>query len=471
MGRTRLFLASVGLRTSEFPVITPPLGILSLSAYLRNRMPLDMKLLDQRLDNTSSDDIVRSAAEFNADVIGFGVLTPFAPLLPELALKARKALPNALIVLGGPHVTGFGAGVMDDVPHADMLITGEGELALEQVLQARAEGNDYGHIPGLVWRNAAGEITVNPGPTPMLDNLDTFPFLAYDLIDLPKYWRHEAMANVPPRKYIGLFSSRGCPYGCIYCHRIFGKRFRAQSAERVIAEIEHLQKTYGVHEIEFYDDIFNQDPRRMMDFCDMALRQNLKLRIAFPNGIRGDTLTPDMIDALVDAGMYYTCCPLESGSAKIQKYMEKHLDIPRFLAGVDKLVRRRVFTYGLAMLGFPTETEEDIQQTIDTICNSSVHLASFFTVTPYPNTELYDRVMQTHPEKLSGFVYRGFPSNLVNLSEVPDHVLYAYQRKALRRFFFNPIRMLRLASVYPNPLYLPKYVPMLARQLVKGIFV
>ena len=469
MRRQRLYLASIGLRTAEFPVLTPPLGILSLAAYLRDRTEVDIELLDQRLDNTTADEIVRSAVEFGADVVGFGVLTPFSNLLPELAQKARQALPKALIVLGGPHITGFGAGVLEDVD-ADVLVTCEGEAALEQVLQAHAEGSGFGHIPGLIWRDASGEIITNPGVTPTIEDLDSLPIPAYDLIDVRKYWRFEGMANVPPRKYIGLFSSRGCPYRCIYCHRIFGKRFRARSAGQVIAEIEHYQREYGVHELEFYDDIFNHDPARMMEFCQLAQSRGLKLRIAFPNGLRGDTLTPEMIDALVDAGMYYTCCPLESGSPRIQQYMGKHLDISRFLNGVEKLVSRRVLTYGLAMLGFPTETEDDIRQTIRLICDSRLHIASFFTVTPYPNTDLYDRVLEKNPEKLGGIVYKGFPTNKINLSDVPDSVLYAYQRKAVRKFYFNPVRMARLASVYPNPLYLPRYVPMLVQQLVKGAF-
>jgi radical SAM superfamily enzyme YgiQ (UPF0313 family) len=467
----RLLLATTGQRTTELSVVVPPMGILSLAAYLRDRINLEVRLLDQRLDNATPDEIVREAAEFGADIVGFGALTPAAHALPELTRKIRQALPNALIVLGGPHISAFAADAMAEVD-ADVGIVGEGELALEQVVLAHRDGSGFGHIPGLVWRDPSGEIITNPGVLPFVEDLDSLPFPAYDLIDLPKYWRFESMANVPPRRYVGMFSSRGCPYRCIYCHKVFGKSFRAQSAARVIAEIEHYQRAYGVNDIEFYDDTFNYDPHRAIEFCQSALQRNLKLKIAFPNAIRGDILTTEVVDALADAGLYYTACALESGTPRIQKYMGKNLNIPRFLEGVEKLVKRRVFTYGYMMLGFPTETEEDLQRTIDVACGSKLHTASFFTVTPFPGTELYARVQQDHPEKLVGVNYanKSYSGMMVNLSDVPDNTLYRYQRKAWRTFYLNPVRMARIARSYPNPSYLPSYIPMLVRLLAKGLF-
>jgi radical SAM superfamily enzyme YgiQ (UPF0313 family) len=466
----RLFLARVGRRTAELPIITPPLGILSLAAYLRDQLALEVRIHDQHLHNSTSDELVRGAVEMGAEVVGLGLLTSGSHLLPELTRKIRQALPKALVVLGGPHVSAFQSGAMAGVD-ADAAVPGEGELSLEQILLAHLNRSGFADIPGLIWRDSSGEIVTNPGVSPQVEDLDSLPFLAYDLIDPRAYWRFESMANVPPRPYIGMFSSRGCPYHCIYCHSIFGKCFRAQSPERVIAEIEHYQRTYGVREVEFYDDTFNHNARRVVDFCQSALRRNLRMKIAFPNAIRGDILTSETIDALVDAGLYYTACALESGTPRIQKYIGKNLNIPRFLEGVEKLARRHVFTYGFTMLGFPTETEEDLQRTIDVASGSSLHIASFFTVTPFPGTELYRRVLQDYPERLKGIDYAdmSYPSLMFNLSEVPDAVFFSYKAKALRTFYFNPKRVARIAMDFPNPLYLPHYIPVLGRQLLKGL--
>jgi radical SAM superfamily enzyme YgiQ (UPF0313 family) len=103
---------------------------------------------------------------------------------------------------------------------------------------------------------------------------------------------------------------------------------------------------------------------------------------------------------MTDAGMYYSAFALETASPRLQQYTGKRLNIPRFISGVEMAVKRGVFSNGLAMLGFPTETEAEIERTIDVMTDSKLHVASFFTVTPFPKTRLYDEVVSTHPEKL-----------------------------------------------------------------------
>ena len=490
MKRLRIFLASVGHRTFRYPPLSPPLGILSLAAYLRDRFThsggetpagLDFALLDQHAVNCANDVVIRRAVDFDPDIVGLRVITPGAYLLPELTRGLRRALPKALMLIGGPHVSAFAARAMVNI-EADAAVVGEGERTFEAIVRAYLsgggrhpvglDGSGFDGIPGLIWRDPSGEVITNPGTLPLIEDLDTLPFPAYDLLDLAPYWKLRSMAPLPPRKYIALLSSRGCPHHCMYCHQIFGKRFRAQSAERIVAEIEHWQRTFGVRDIEFLDDIFNQVPERVIQFSELLQKRGLKIKVAFPNALRCDTLTPEIVDALVAAGTCYSACALETGSPRLQKYIGKHLNIPRFLEGVELLARGGVLTHGYTMLGFPTETEAEMQMTIDVVCGSRLHTATFFTVTPYPNTELYDWAAKTCPEKLENLSYAdmdyaGIP---VNLSTVPDEVLFAYQRKAFRSFYLNPRRMIRIARSYPRFCDLPRYLPELALRLVKGLF-
>jgi radical SAM superfamily enzyme YgiQ (UPF0313 family) len=280
------------------------------------------------------------------------------------------------------------------------------------------------------------------------------------------------MGPLPPRKYVSLFSSRGCPCKCSYCHRIFGKRFRAHSPERVVAEIEHFTKAFAVTDIEFLDDIFNFDPKRVLAICDLIAKRNLKLRISFPNAIRTDVLTEEVIDALVGAGLYHSGFALESGSPRLQQFMGKHLDIDKFLQGVRWATDRGVFAHGFTMLGFPTETAEDMKATLEVACNSRLHTATFFTVVPFPNTELYAYVAKNAPDKLRGVDYYDseYTGSRINLSEVADEVLFGYQRAAWRRFYLNPVRMARIVRDYPNPWFLPHYIPQYVIRLTKGLF-
>ncbi len=469
MKRLKLFLANVGRRHALYPLATPPMGIMSLAAYLRTKFDLEIRLVNQRADNISYEELAKQVVDFAPDVVGFGTLTPFGYALGPLTRAVRDAFPEALILLGGPHSSSFRAKILEDTA-ADAAVAGEGELSFERILEAHLGGSDFSGIPGLMWRSKEGEILTNPGTPPVVTDLDSLPLPAYDLIDVKAYWKLQSMPPVPRRKYISLLSSRGCPYQCMWCHDVFGKSFRARSAERIVDEIEYYVKTYGVNDVEFLDDIFNLEPRRVITFAEEMHRRNIRVKIAFPNGVRSDLLAEDTIDALVSAGTYFCSFALESGSPRVQTFSGKRLNIPRFLKSVELMAARRVFCNGFMMLGFPTETEAEMQETINVASNSMLHTASFFTVTPFPNTQIHAYVREHHPEKLEklSFWDMDFCRIPVNVSDVTDETLFYYQRKAQRQFFLQPGRMFRLVRDFPQPHLLPLYVPIFISRMVKG---
>lgn len=472
MAKVRIFLANVGLRRPLYPLVTPPMGLMCLAAYLRKCCGAEVRIVNQKLHNVSNEALVQEAVRFGADIVGLAALTPSAYRLRAVSELLRRALPKAPVIIGGPHVSAFEGAALESVC-ADAAVVGEGELAFERIVQVWREGGSLSEVPGLYWREReeGAPVTKNPGALPCIQDLDSLPFAAYDLIDLPSYWKRQSMPPIPRRRYVSLFSSRGCPFQCSWCHHIFGKRFRMHSAERILDEAAHLTKTYGVDDVEFLDDIFNYDHERTTEFCDLVTKRNLKIRIAFPNAIRADIVTEEEMEGLVAAGMYFCSFALESGSPRIQQVTGKHLNIPRFLKTVERAVDHGVFSNGFAMLGFPTETKEDMQMTLDVACNSPLHTASFFTVTPFPNTELYNTAMTNCPEQLAQIDYEDmdFNSMSVNLSAVSDEVLYRYQREANRRFFMNPRRIFRIARDFPQPHLLPLYLPHFVQRATKGI--
>lgn len=469
MKRVRLFLANVARRSTTYPLTTPPMGILSLAAYLRTKFNLEIKLVNQKVENYTTQELAQQAIQFKPDIVGFGVMTTAAHQLPELTRLVRQARPNALIILGGPHISAFEERVLEGVD-ADAAVMGEGELTLEEVMKAHFDGGDFGGIPGLIWRAKDGTVIRNPGQMPLIEDLDALPMPAYDLLDLTKYWRLQSMPPVARRHYISLVSSRGCPYQCMWCHKIFGKRFRGHSAERIVDEIQYFTRKYGIDDVEFLDDIFNMDRERVIEVADEVHRRNLRLRLALPNAVRTDILTDEVVSALASMNLYWCSFALETGSPRLQEYTGKRLNIPKFLSGVELCVKKRIFANGFAMLGFPTETEEEMQMTIETMAHSRLHTASFFTVTPFPNTRLYQIVKERFPERLDKIHYgdTNFAMARVNLSDVPDEVLFGYQRKANRQFFLNPRRILRIVRDYPQPYMLPYYLPIFLERATKG---
>lgn len=468
MAALRFFAATVGRRTLRFPWLAPPLGIMSLGAVARDKFGAEVKLVNQRLHNISDDDLVREAVDFSADIIALSAFTPNRKTLSEVCASMKAALPDALLVVGGPHPTAMGAEILDETC-ADIAVPFEGEVALEMIINQYQSDRAWDTIPGIFWRDRKGEVVSNPGKIEPISDLDALPFPAYDLIDLPAYWRRRFLPPGTYSRYITLMSSRGCPYGCKWCHSVFGKKFRAHSAQRIIDEILYFNKTYGVKDFEFQDDIFNMDHARLMEFCDLVHKHNLKLNLSFPNGVRTDIFEEEEIDALVSAGTHFSAFSLETGSPRLQKEMGKRLDIGRFLHNVDYASRKGIFCAGAVMLGFPTETAEEMRTTIDVTCSSALHVASFFNVTPFPNTEVYNMALAIHGDKVKNYDYSGytFTNSWLNISAEPDEVVWQIQREANKRFYTMK-RILRVIRNARSPLQLFLYAPLVIERALKG---
>jgi len=469
--KIRLFLVNVGQRSHLYPLATPPLGCLYIAGYLRSKFSLDIQVINQRIEGCSFEEVARRAVDFGADIVGLGSMTPTAHGMPVIASAVRALKPDTFIVLGGPHVSAFGASALEQTV-ANAAVSGEGELSMGMLVEAYLNGSGLDQIPGLMWRNDKGEVITNPGMAPMVEDLDSLPMPAYDLIDLSKYWRTQSMPPIPRRKYVSLLSSRGCPYACMWCHNIFGRHFRAHSPERIVEEITQHVKRYGIDDVEFVDDSFNLNEKRLFDFVDLLLKKHGPIKIAFPNAVRADLLDESSVDALVQAGTYFSSFALESGSPRIQELTGKRLNIPKFLEAINLAVKRGVFTNGFMMLGFPTETEAEMEETIRVATESQLHTASFFTVTPFPNTRLYEYAKEHFPEKLGQVDYSdmNFCQMRVNMSAVPDEKLFYFQRKAERGFFLRPSRIYRILRDYPQPHLLPLYVHIFLDRLLKGLF-
>lgn len=464
-----MVLINMGFRTPMYPLLTPPLGLLALAAHIRAKFNVDILILNQRLCNEPTESIVRQAAAFEPDIVGLSILTSSAYLLSDMTSQLRAAIKDVLLVIGGAHVSSVREQVMGECD-VDVAVPGEGELSLENVLNAWQAGASYADIPGLIWRDAAGQVISNPGTVEQVTDLDILPPLAYDLIDLKPYWKRQSIAPIRFRRYVSLMSSRGCPYQCFWCHTNFGKKIRMHSATRVTDDIAYLQKQYGISDFEFFDDNFNFDTSRVLDFCDEIQKRNLKTKLAFPTGVRGDLMTRDVVNALADAGMYMCCFALDTASPRLQKYTGKNMNIPKFLEGLREVSKRRLFVPGFFMMGFPTETEEELQMTTEVACSPEFSTAAFYTVTPFPGTVLYNQIMKEHPEKLAGLRYDNMELNSirVNLTDLPDHVFFTYKRNALRRFFMDPGRLYRLVRDHPQPLSLPYYLPIFIYRATKG---
>ncbi|GAH01912.1 unnamed protein product, partial [marine sediment metagenome] len=261
----------------------------------------------------------------------------------------------------------------------DFVVPGEGEITTKELVDAIEQGGNVSEVKGIGYK-LDSEVVFTPA-RPFIENLDVLPFPAWDLVDIERYFCFPTF-NIfySSRQYMSVFTSRGCPYNCIYCHKIFGKKFRARTPENIFQEIEILCKKFNIKEIQIVDDCFNLKPERAKKLCDMIIDSDLDIAISFPNGVRGDLMDEELLIKLKKAGTYKINYGIETGSQRLQKFIKKNVNLKNLQKVITLTNSHNILSHGFFILGFPTETREEVQQTIEFARKSKLNTAGFFAL-------------------------------------------------------------------------------------------
>jgi radical SAM superfamily enzyme YgiQ (UPF0313 family) len=289
-------------------------------------------------------------------------------------------------------------------------------------------------------------------PRPYIKNFDRLPMLNRSLVNYEKY--HGSIGMAMAKHTMTLQATRGCPYRCAYCHKIWPKTHVRRSAENIFSEMKMLYDV-GVRRFVFIDDIFNLDIKNCSRLFHLIIKNRLKAQIFFPNGLRGDILTPGLIDLMVEAGTVDFDFSLESASPRIQKLIRKDLNLDRFKENVDYLVRHHphVILELQTMLGFPGETEAEAMMTLDFIKNIKwidfpyVNLLKIFPGTDMEAIALGNGIPGEAIERTTTLGYHEYSETMSFSLEFVKH----FQAKFFNEYFLSKERFL---SVLPKQLKL-----------------
>ncbi len=453
MNKSRLLLIRPN---SSIEIAPPPLGLMYIASYLRNKQDeFDIKILDSRVKDLSFEEIEERIKDCQPEYIGITSMHVDSPELHKVAQISKSVMKDPVVIAGGPYPTSGYKQVMED-SNIDFCVVGEGEIPFAELMKALRHGLDYENIRDVAFR-IDGEMVYN-GSRELISDLDSIPIPAWDLIEMNDYFYGKKRSLENPvqihKRAVSVISSRGCPYGCTYCHNIFGKKFRARSPENVIKELKYLVDKYSIQEIEFLDDTFNYDKERACGICDLIIEEKLKLGICFSNGLRADRMDEELIIKLKQAGTYRINYGIESTSARMQKSMGKKLNLIHAKDIIEKTYRHKILCGAFFMIGFPTETEDEILETIRFAAESKLHTAVFNIVTPFPGTRLYKQAEEMGSNVGKSFSTVGKVS--VNMSAVSNEKLAKLRVIAYRRFYFNVTRCWRLFVRVPRKLILFK---------------
>ncbi len=427
---------------SEFETVSPPLGLISLAAVVAERAQWQSQVIDTYLVEDWQQAINEAFNHFEPDVIGISALTAESASMHRIAAFCKSINSTTLVIAGGPHPTAYPDETLE-CGNVDIAVINEGEETLAELLQHIEKEQPWQNVAGIAFRTDK-EIEFSPQRAFNFD-LDRMPHPAWHLLDIEGYYKKTAMTPVYRRRYMSMMTSRGCPYRCNYCHTIQGKRFRAHSPEYIVGMVERLIKEHGIRNFEFFDDIFNWDGERLEAIMHLIINKGLDINFTFPNGLRGDRLSEEQIDLLHKAGCDFTALAIESAVPRLQKYMKKHLDLTKIEKTIAAFAKRRIFTVGFFMVGFPTETEEEMQQTINFATRSKLHVAYFFTVTPFQGTKIHEIALNERLLESEARVYDNtYVLQKINLSEMPDKKFFRKKKWANLLFYLQPPRMYRI---------------------------
>lgn len=347
--------------------IHEPINIGYIGAYLEQH-GVAVKIIDQ----LAGDNVRKELEDFKPDIVGVTATTPVIPDAYKIADFSRSK--NILTVIGGVHASVL---PQEALGHCDVVVVGEGEQAMLEIVQGK---------------RASSIVS-----TAHINNIDEIPMPARHLMNMRHYMRSKDNISgthlyfVPPgTRVAAILTSRGCPYRCIFCYNSWRRTpVRFHSAERVIAEIQSLINNYKIGALFFFDDELFANKKRLSEICRMMKKEKIKLRWACQ--ARSDAVDVPTLEMVKDAGCRQINFGFESGSQRILDILKnKTVTVGENSAAIGMCRKVGIISWGTFMIGNPTETLDDIEQTRKFIRASRLTAAMIHVTTPYPGTKLWE---------------------------------------------------------------------------------
>lgn len=433
---------------------TPPLGLAYLAANLLKH-EFDVEVLDILAEGyhqeqfhdpfiiygLSMEETLARIRKAEPDLIGVSCLfSNRAKECFEMVQVIKEEFPGVLIVMGGQHPSGLPREVMKH-PGVDFVMIGEADTSFTQLLYSLNGHFPIEQVPGLYYREQ-GEVkhTLAADKPPVTGDgwqyfyLKDFPnpqklgelaYPAWDLFPMDAYWNSEVRiggGDIVREKFAVMVSTRGCPHTCEFCTSpLMGgyKGYRMRTNEDVVQEIRWLIGKYGVEEVQFLDDNFFVSKPRVKRLLRVLAQEFPQTVFSVPAGTEVNALDHEVVDLMAAANFHKVSLAVEAGDPTVQNaHVDKKVQVERVPEIVSYIRSRGLQTRALFMIGFPDETREQINRTVEMALTLDVDDFYISLCTPLPGTPLYDDCVRR------GLLYEDFDVNDLRYSianiKLPD---------------------------------------------------
>ncbi len=422
-----------------------PIGTLYVAASIQ-KAGHEVKFLNGAF--LTHAEIMKEVSLFTPEIVGiYSTAFGWKKALHTAAdIRTASGKTSPFIITGGPYPIAMQERCLQDSPHLDAVVTGEGEITMVEIMKKLSRGQGLDGVEGIVFRKDS-EIIKNP-PRPLITEVDSIPFPARELLG-------KAGDYIPPpatyrRKPVAvMITSRGCSRRCIYCFQIDRQRslgIRYRSVENVMEEIE-LCIRQGYREIKFLDDTLAADYDRAMRIAgEISAR---KLDFTWFASACVNQVDRPLLQAFRKAGCWAILFGAESGVQKDLNAVRKGITLDQTRKAVRAAKDAGLTVYTPFLFGIPGQTFEDGLRTIEFACELDPDIANFHALTPFPGTELYDNIEKygTMSGDLADYTYQGaaFVPFTMTREEIAE-----LRQIAFRRFYSRPSFILKKIRALRN---------------------
>jgi anaerobic magnesium-protoporphyrin IX monomethyl ester cyclase len=377
-----------GRDISRMANIIAPMGLLSIAAYLE-KSGIKTDIIDCYAHPDSEGKIPDYLKEKSPAYIGLTCTTSTFNDSVRIAKMAKEILPGIRSVFGGPHVSALREKILECYTDVDFSVIGEGEQCVEALIRAGNDKKALSEIPGLVYRDN-GDISFTGFREKGIE-LDSLPFPAYEKLQgYPRAYKLPIF-NYPRTPNTSCNSSRGCPYSCSYCDRsVFRRSFRYNSAQYLYEHVKYLKERFGIRHINFYDDQFTFNRKRVEEFCRMMLDNHLSM--TFNCAVRAEHVDFELMKLMKSAGCWMMSLGIETGDPELLAQHRQNADLDMLADTIRNIKRAGIRTKGLLMMGLPGESVESIKRSMDYVFSLPIDDFNLAKFTPFPGSPLYENI-------------------------------------------------------------------------------
>src|SRR3984957_9921493 len=310
-----------------------------------------------------AEHLAELAIRSNADLYGFSSICSTYPLSVRIAREVKKLRPYAMILFGGPQASVVDVATLEAFPFVDFVLRGEVEQTLPCLVAELHRDYDYSRVRGLCYRD--GTAVRRNANAPVIEDLDSLPAPAYHL---SSYLQNAKAASIE--------LGRGCPFSCTFCstNDFFRRKFRLRSPARVLKEMREILEVYGIRHFELVHDMFTVDRKRVVAFCEAILACDEGF--TWDCSARTDCVDKELLELMARSGCRSVFFGIETGSQKMQRVIDKDLDLQRAREMLEIAEQIGMKTTVSLITGFPEEDWEDVRGTLRIFMYAARHARS-----------------------------------------------------------------------------------------------